>query len=208
MNNNQLDLERYTTCGWNLQKEDYLNAFRVLYDLNSPMDSVIMLDDNLDTLFKDSDIKIIDVFEHDVLKDDEGEIINQEIGDLIGYIVLEQNKKRYFMCTYVANNGCMLSDGCDFETLTRCGDMFINHNGKEYKLLLETSDFRFYIHDDELIMIDELNGEEVNDDDYSAKAWFEDSLELIATGFEYEFYMDAYEKQARKELGEPYGKSI
>lgn len=206
MNNNQLDLERYITYEWILQREDYLNAFRILYDLNNPTYSVIMLDDNLDTLFNDSKIKIIDVLERDVLKDDDGRIINKEVGHYIGYVVLEQNEKRYYMRTCAADNGCMLSDGCDFETLTRCGDMFINHNGKEYKLLLETSDFRFYIHDDELIMIDELDGEEVNDDDYSAKAWFEDSLELIATGFEYELYMDAYEKQARKELGEPYGK--
>lgn len=207
MKNNQLDLERYITYSW-LSKEDYLNAFRALYNLNNPMNSVIMLDDDLDTLFNDSDIKIVNIFERDVLKNDDGEIINREVDDLIGWIVLEQNGKRYFMRTCAADNGCMLSDGCDFKTLRRCGEMFINHNGKEYKLLLETNRFRYYIHDDELIMIDELDGEEVNDDDYSAKAWFEDSLELIAYGFEYEFYMDAYEKQARKELGEPYGKSI
>lgn len=206
MNNNQLDLERYLACGWLLSEEDYLYAFRTLYDLNNPTDLVIMLDDGLNTLFKDSDIKMINIFERDVIRNDEGEIINQEDGERIGYIVLEQNGKRYYMRTCVADNGCMLSDGCNFETLRRCGDMFINHNGKEYKLLLETNHFRYYIHDDELIMIDELDGEEVNDDDYSAKAWFEDSLELISTGFEYEFYMDAYEKQARKELGEPYGK--
>lgn len=79
------------------------------------------------------------------------------------------------------------------------------YDNKEYKLLLETDIFKYFIHDDELIMINKEDGS-INDDDYMAKAWFEDSLELIATGFEQEIYMDAYEKQARKELGEPYGK--
>lgn len=88
MKNNQLDLERYITYSW-LSKEDYLNAFRALYNLNNPMNSVIMLDDDLDTLFNDSDIKIVNIFERDVLKNDDGEIINREVDDLIGCIVLE-----------------------------------------------------------------------------------------------------------------------
>ena len=77
------------------------------------------------------------------------------------------------------------------------------YNNKEYKLLLETDVFKYFIHDDELIMISKEDGN-INDDDYMAKSWFEDSLENIANGSEKEIYMDAYEKQARKELGELY----
>lgn len=77
------------------------------------------------------------------------------------------------------------------------------YDNKEYKLLLETNVFKYFIHDDELIMINKEDGS-INDDDYMAKSWFEDSLENIANGSEKEIYMDAYEKQARKELGELY----
>lgn len=80
------------------------------------------------------------------------------------------------------------------------------YNNKEYKLLLETDIFKYFIHDDELIMISKEDGS-INDDDYTAKSWFEDSLENIANGTEKEIYFDPYEKQARKELGELYEES-
>ena len=85
--------------------------------------------------------------------------------------------------------------------------MQLIHKNKEYKLLLVTNKYRYYIYQDELVLVDVKNGY-VNDSTYIAEYFLEDSFENIAKGTEREIYMDEYEKQARKELGEPYGKSI
>lgn len=83
--------------------------------------------------------------------------------------------------------------------------MKLIHDNKEYSLLLTTNKYRYYIYQDELILVDVKNGY-VNDNTYIAEYFLEDSFENISKGIEQEIYMDAYEKQARKELGEPYGK--
>ena len=83
--------------------------------------------------------------------------------------------------------------------------MQLIHEKKTYDLLLVTNKYRYYIYQDELILVDVKNGY-VNDNAYIAEYFLADSFENISNGIEYEFYMDAYEKQARKELGEPYGK--
>lgn len=83
--------------------------------------------------------------------------------------------------------------------------MKLIHDNKEYSLLLVTNKYRYYIYQDELILVDVKNGY-VNDNAYIAEYFLADSFENISKGIEHEFYMDAYEKQARKEFGEPYGK--
>lgn len=83
--------------------------------------------------------------------------------------------------------------------------MKLIHDNKEYSLLLATNRYRYYIYQDELVLVDVKNGY-VNDNVYTAEYFLVDSFENISKGIEQEIYMDAYEKQARKELGEPYGK--
>lgn len=83
--------------------------------------------------------------------------------------------------------------------------MQLIHEKKTYDLLLATNKYRYYIYQDELILVDVKNGY-VNDNAYIAEYFLEDSFENISKGIEQEIYMDVYEKQARKELGEPYGK--
>lgn len=83
--------------------------------------------------------------------------------------------------------------------------MKLIHDNKEYSLLLATDKYRYYIYQDELVLVDVKNGY-VNDNVYTAEYFLADSFENISKAIEQEIYMDAYEKQARKELGEPYGK--
>lgn len=83
--------------------------------------------------------------------------------------------------------------------------MKLIHDNKEYSLLLVTNKYRYYIYQDELILVNVKNGY-VNDNAYITEYFLADSFENISKGIEQEIYMDAYEKQARKELGEPYGK--
>lgn len=83
--------------------------------------------------------------------------------------------------------------------------MKLIHDNKEYSLLLATDKYRYYIYQDELVLVDVKNGY-VNDNVYTAEYFLADSFENISKVIEQEIYMDAYEKQARKELGEPYGK--
>lgn len=83
--------------------------------------------------------------------------------------------------------------------------MKLIHDNKEYSLLLATDKYRYYIYQDELVLVDVKNGY-VNDNVYTAEYFLADSFENISKGIEQEIYMDAYEKKARKELSEPYGK--
>lgn len=83
--------------------------------------------------------------------------------------------------------------------------MKLIHDNKEYSLLLVTNKYRYYIYQDELILVNVKNGY-VNDNAYITEYFLADSFENISKGIEQEIYVDAYEKQARKELGEPYGK--
>ena len=83
--------------------------------------------------------------------------------------------------------------------------MQLIHEKKTYDLLLVTNKYRYYIYQDELILVDVKNGY-VNDNSYIAEYFLADSFENISKGIEQEIYIDAYERQARKELGEPHGK--
>lgn len=121
MKRNQLDL---SWCSLLKEKgcydmlEDYVKAFRDLYNLINPFRLVMMNDNDLDELFTDSNIKIIKTIEEDTIEyGDNDEILNKEEGDIVGYIILEQENIRFVMDVLVADSGCQLNDGYDFESL-------------------------------------------------------------------------------------------
>lgn len=121
MKRNQLDL---SWCSLLNEKgdyemlEDYVKSFRNLYSLNNPCRLVVMNDGDLDELFDDSNIKIIKMIEEGIVKyGDNDEILNKEEGELVGYIILEQENVRYVMDVLAADSGCQLNDGFDFELL-------------------------------------------------------------------------------------------
>lgn len=100
--------------------EDHVKAFRDLYSLNNPCRLVMMNDSDLDELFVDSNIKAIKIIEEGIVKyGDNDEILNKEEGEIVGYVILEQEGMQFVMDVLAADNECQLNDGFDFESLNK-----------------------------------------------------------------------------------------
>lgn len=103
--------------GFTEQFKYYVEYFKDKYNLNNPCGLVMMMDTDLETLLIDSGIEFQTVYSTDVEYDADNEIQNREEGDVIGYIKLFQDNLKFVLDIVVADNGCIMDEGYDFDSL-------------------------------------------------------------------------------------------